>query len=499
MHCRLALLMATFFGISLIMLGVASAQVRPKGQPQGGDGRGTYLDPNKGIPLYKDPKTYAHNMALVAYVPEGGGGDMMTIGDRRYLVGEGLVIDVTNPKEPVIVNRKAPRGEVAYNQAMKKWILMRTDSCCSREEEDLINAGPSPELSYKGRLGVTFFDMTDPRNPMEISHYDTGRPGQGSHGDGNFYDGGRYAYLAAGVPGTWGQMPYRYTSRILVILDVSDMNQPKEIGRWWVPGQMRGERKEHEAWPTAVDETETWTPKTPRHIYNTFHGPCFLPKKVEDGGKRGYCGWGALGMVILDFSDIKKPQQVSRVNIAPPFDAGIPVHSTYPMLERNLVFMNGESTGVDCTEGVMMPWVVDIRAEKYPVTIATFPIPKPPKEAPYNDFCFRGARFGPHNPQNLKAPGEARIDIMSYTWFTGGFHLYDVSNPFQPRDVAYFVPPQGTRRGTETALIEWDRKLIHVRTDTGLYILSSPVLGEPVFGPMKPKRWSLDGFNAGAP
>jgi hypothetical protein len=72
--------------------------------------------------------------------------------------------------------------------------------------------------------------------------------------------------------------------------------------------------------------------------------------------------------------------------------------------------MNGEVTTVaeDCNAGVIMPWVVDVRPEKNPVTIATFPIPKPPANAPYSDFCFKGRRFGPHDTQNFKAPGEAR-------------------------------------------------------------------------------------------
>ena len=49
----------------------------------------------------------------------------------------------------------------------------------------------------------------------------------------------------------------------------------------------------------------------------------------------------------------------------------------------------------------------------------------------------------------------------------------------------------GQRRGTEAAFIEWDRKIIHVFADSGLYILSSPVLGEPVLGPLKPERWNI--------
>ena len=133
------------------------------------------------------------------------------------------------------------------------------------------------------------------------------------------------------------------------------------------------------------------------------------------------------------------------------------------------------------------------------VTIATFPIPKPPENAPYNDFCLRGGRFGIHHPQNLKAPGEQRIDLMGYSWFTGGFRLYDVSNAFRPEEVAWILPAMGQRRGTEAAFIEWDRKIIHVFADSGLYILSSPVLGEPVLGPLEPQRWNVEGLNEGMP
>jgi hypothetical protein len=40
--------------------------------------------------------------------------------------------------------------------------------------------------------------------------------------------------------------------------------------------------------------------------------PCLVPKRVEDGGNRAYCGWSALGFVILDLADIKKPSQISH-------------------------------------------------------------------------------------------------------------------------------------------------------------------------------------------
>ena len=490
-------LLATYLAGSFQLM--AQTVYPQRSQPHGGDRRGTYLEPDKTIPLYKDPKLYLHNMELLAHVPEGVRLQMMTVGGQRYLVG-GNVLDVTDPKNPVIVARNVPGGEVAYNQAMKKWILMRSDSCCSARQEYMQPGSQHPEsVRPEGRLGVTFFDITDPRNPVEISHYDTGWPGAGSHGDGNYYDGGRYAYLAASVQGTRGQRPFHRTSRILVVLDVSDMSNPREISRWWVPGQMLGEDSEFQSWPEAGPHwlKEVWEPGLIYH-WATFHGPCYVPKRVEDGGNRAYCAYGALGAIVLDLSDIRNPKEVTRVDISPPFDGGVPVHNAYPMLERKLMFVNGENTYWDCHEGIVMPWVVDMRAERHPVTIASFPVPKPPPEAPYNDFCFRGGRFGTHHVHDFKAPGKPRIDLMGYSWFTGGFRLYDVSNPFRPEEVAWIVPPQGEWRGTEKGFIEWDRKIIHVRTDTGLYILSSPVLGEPILGPMEAKQWSAEGLNIGA-
>lgn len=485
-----------------------------QGQPQGGDRRGSYyyddeemqklFDEKGTIPrLNPDPKLYLHNMTLLAHLPRGSG-EMMTIGGNRYLVGGGVVVDVTNPKEPVIINQRAPGGQLAYNQALQKWILMRAESCCESSQDTVQGRKPNPGLNPPTNrpLGVTFFDVTDPRNIVEISHF-TPAPGTfGTHGDGNYYDGGRYAYLASYIPGIRGQLPYQAIEPILQIIDVSDIKNPKEVSTWWVPGQKRTEETEFLKWPESARWTEpvpkTWSPDM-KHHYADFHGPCIAPKRVEDGGNRAYCAWSALGMRVLDLSDIRQPKLVSTVDISPPFDAGIPVHSVYPMLQRKLLFMNAENTRWDCQEGIAMPWVVDLRAEKYPMTIASFPIPKPPAHAPYNDFCLRGGRFGTHHPNTYKAPGPMRVDLIGYSWFEGGWHLYDVSNPFRPEEVAWVIPPQGQRRGTEAGLIEWDRKIIHVFSDTGLYILSSPVLGEPVLGPLKPERWNPEHLNAGAP
>jgi hypothetical protein len=485
-----------------------------QGQIQGGDRRGIYVsdedaqrvyDETEEIPrLYADPKTYIHNMTVLGHVPGHFRNiGMMTVGGNRYIFGGGMAVDVTNPRQPVVVNRRAPGAEIAYNQKLQKWILIQAHQCCSIELDVVQGRKPFQTAPPPGtKVGVTFYDATDPRNLVELSHFSTGPGSFGTRYDGNYYDGGRYAYLSSKLPGTRGQPPFEATDPILQILDLSDIRNPKEASRWWVPGQMKGEEEEFRKWPEAgrflKQASEPWSPSW-RNMYLYFHGPCIVPKRVEDGGNRGYCSFSALGMRVLDFTDIRQPKLVSTVDISPPFDGGFPVHTVYPIPERRLAFISGETTRPDCQEGLSIPWVVDMRDERHPMTIAAFPIPKPPAEAPYTDFCFRGGRVGTHAPQEFKAPGKQRIDLMGYAFYDAGFRLFDISNPFRPEEVAWIVPPAGPGRGTEGAIIEWDRNVIHAATDTGLYILSTPVLGEPVLGPLKPERWNVEGLNAGAP
>ena len=73
--------------------------------------------------------------------------------------------------------------------------------------------------------------------------------------------------------------------------------------------------------------------------------------------------------------------------------------------------------------------------------------------------------------------------------------------------MAHFIPPQGGEldkwnsynRTVDNVFIEWDRKIIWIGTDTGLYALEAPALGKPIAVPMPVKEWSLPGLNTGHP
>ena len=52
-------------------------------------------------------------------------------------------------------------------------------------------------------------------------------------------------------------------------------------------------------------------------------------------------------------------------------------------------------------------------------------------------------------------------------------------------------------RTVDNVFIEWDRKLIWAATDSGLYLLSAPALGDPVLSPMPVREWALPSINKG--
>ena len=58
------------------------------------------------------------------------------------------------------------------------------------------------------------------------------------------------------------------------------------------------------------------------------------------------------------------------------------------------------------------------------------------------DFFQRPGRFGAHNIyENQPGPTCFHSDNLIYgTFFNGGVRVFDTSNPFQPEEVAYFVP-----------------------------------------------------------
>jgi hypothetical protein len=478
------------------------------------------LPPELPLPLgslsYLDRKQYIHNMEVISHLPGStvsGGEPLMVMwakGKQRLLPAGGGFVDISEPKNPVILNRGAIKGGgcVAYNTKLKKWIMMCTAA------QPLTGAVPEyphgqydkelrdKVLAYKGLRGIRTYDITDPTKPNLLQEFNTGEKGNGTHH--NFYDGGQYAYLDCG----WDdqlrlenhQRPF---SNGIMIADLSDPSNVKEVSRWWVPGQRLGEEEEYKKYIFAGDKT-SWTGN---------HGALSVPKRVEDGGVIGYGGFGAFGMYCMDLSDIKHPKPYGSVQYEFNAFGTIPFHTVLPVISdaahprlQNLLVCTHEALEADCREVYHTPYLLDVKDPRNPEIIGFFPRPQAPPDAPYKDFCFARGRFGSHNTQCWLQPGAPKSNFVAMSWFNAGVRIFDISDPAHPKEVAWFVPPRDGdlnkyetwwRGTTENVFVEWDRNLIWIGTHEGTYCLSAPALGKPVLEPRKVEKWSVPHCNVG--
>jgi hypothetical protein len=481
--------------------------------------------PHLPLPLgsltYLDRKQYIHNMEIISHLsgtPISGGEPLMAMwarGKQRLLPGGGGFsgggfVDVSDAKNPVVFSKglRGGGGCVVYNTKLKKWIMMSTAA------QPLTGATPKyphgqydkelreKVLAYKGLRGIRTWDITDPSKPILLQEYSTGEKGTGTHM--NFYDGGQYAYL----DGSWDDQMVlenhqRTSANALIIVDMSDPAKVKEVSRWWVPGQRLDEKEEYKKYVFAGDHT-SWT---------SNHGAISVPKRVEDGGTVGYGGWGAFGMYAIDLRDIKHPKPYGHVRYEFDTFGTIPFHTVLPIISdpahprlANLLACTHESLEADCRENYHTPYMVDVKDPRNPKIIGLFPRPAAPPDAPYTDFCFARGRFGSHNTQCLIQPGAPKPNIVAMTWFNAGVRIFDITDPTQVKEIAWFVPPRDGdineytswwRGTTENVFIEWDRNLIWIGTHEGTYCLSCPALGKPSTEPTKIERWSAPFYNAG--
>jgi hypothetical protein len=312
------------------------------------------------------------------------------------------IVDVTNPAKPAVV--KFIDGPSNTSTVQMDWAgkYMETPLSAILPGRDF-----DPSKPYEG--GFWMWDNTDPVNPKKIGEWKS----KGTHR--NYYDDGKYVHAASAMDG--------YEGNIYVIVDVSTPTQPKEVGRWWVPGQ-------HVAAGEKPSESGV-----------SAHGP---PIPI---GNLVYLSYGSAGMIILDISDVTKPKKVGQLDFTPPFHQGIAVHTALPIPSRGIAILDSEAGPENCKEPANHASIVDIKDPANPWLISLLPRPMVPPGYPEKDFCDKG-RFGPHNFNTLQwSPSvEKQGDLLYLTYFTAGLRIYDISDPRAPKEVGYFIPPDPVKR-----------------------------------------------------
>jgi hypothetical protein len=350
------------------------------------------------------------------------------------------IMDVTNPRDPRVV-RFVPGPANTWTIQMD----VEEGKMITALERIAPGWGGDPAKPFDE--GVIIWSLADPLNPQPLGQFRT--HGTGTHRDGYF--GGKYVHLAAGMPG--------YSGNIYVIIDISNPKNPVEAGRWWVPGQ----------W-VAGGEKPT--------VGVSLHGPPYVQ------GNLAYVPFGAAGLVILDVSDPAHIKKMGQLSFTPPFLGNIGAHSALPLPSRNLAIVNSEAIREDCNEPLNHASVVDVSNPATPTLLALLPLPVPPPGLPYSDFCHKGGRFGPHNVNHHHhSPFTDHSDTLVYlTYFNAGLRIYDISDATQPKEVAWFVPPDPVHRygplptgslvaQTEDVLVDTRGYIYVTHKNQGLWIL----------------------------
>ncbi|HTI66041.1 MAG TPA: hypothetical protein VL460_00690 [Caulobacteraceae bacterium] len=359
-----------------------------------------------------------HEGRWYLFVAEGGQNPALTLEGRGF-----NVVDVTDPAKPRLV-ATVPVQYGGGQLTLHGDLLIAGQQTPFDPGSKHPAEGPFSDSRPAMNDLATFFDISDPVHPKKISTWRT--LGWATHR--NVYPGGRYAYMSSFVAGYRGQAT-------LTILDVSDPVHPKEVSHWWQPGQ----RDDEPARPAP----------------NGFHGPVY----PSADGRMLTMGYTP-GVVNLDVTDPVHPKLIGKLDFAPlPLTGTQSIHTGIP-LPNGMVHVSIEPGPPGCTDSAAWAAIVDNKDPARPRLAGYYPRPVPPPGAPYKSFCDKGGRVGPHNVNaevhlpDAQGPG----DLIFMTYFTAGLRVFDISDPYTPRETGWFLPRIGAwetgERGPEDVLVD---------------------------------------------
>jgi hypothetical protein len=367
------------------------------------------------------------NMKLLAHHTlngHGGMGEGMALQKARdgrrvlWLAHESApknftAVDVTDPRAPkVIVQTDLPHAKMRSNSLELSGDLMAV-------------AYQVSEFGLKP-AGFELFDVSTPEKPRSISFFDASGPySRGCHQ--LWFVDGKTVHMACSDPELKPRNPK--DDQVYRIVDVSNPAKPVAVGRWHLPGTMDGD---------SAPAPERLPAKHDAGF--RAHNTNVYPERPD----RCYLGYLDGGIMILDIADRGRPKLVSSWKNSPPFNGF--AHTVLPLFGRGLLVVTDESIKDDGADWPKLVWLLDARDERNLVSIGTLPV------TGVTPLLHQGGRCGAHNVhENPPTNGAWRSEnIVLGTFFNAGLRAYDISDPFAPREVGYFVPPapEGSRAGT---------------------------------------------------
>ncbi|WP_158937004.1 LVIVD repeat-containing protein [Burkholderia sp. S171] len=365
---------------------------------------------------------FSRNMRLIGHSDQGGRADGVQLMVHRgyayigHMFSKGFsVVDVRDPRRPATV-AYVPAPPNTWNIHLQTHddlllVINAKDMFAAAEFQDerayyegalgkKVGTAQRSTGERNWRAGLAVYDISKGDTPREIGFM----PVEGGGIHRVWYTGGRWAYASALLDG--------FSDYIFITIDMSDPCNPREAGRFWLPGMH-----------FAADETPSW-PATRRY---GLHHPIVH-------GDTAYCAWRDAGLVMLDVADRSAPKLITHRNWSPPFGGG--THNCLPLPDRDLLVVLDEAVLDHQEDGEKFIWLFDVREPSNPVSLSTFPSPR---ETGYRQKL---GHFGPHNLHENRPGSFVSPRLIFATYQNAGVRVFDVSNPYRPVEVGAFVPPQ---------------------------------------------------------
>jgi hypothetical protein len=413
---RLSALASSAILLAIFLIPGATAQEGK--QPEAKDMKEVGYSDLQGRSAYQ-PTIVKQGDRYIAYIGHHGGVTTNPLTGKQEPNGTSI-LDVTDPHNPKYIAHIP--GEPPNPQARGESGGAQMARVCT----GLPHADKSKFYLLRtfGTSAHEIWDVTDPSKPVRVASI--GGNYRDTHKSWWECDTG-IAYLVSGVP-DWRAV------RMMQVYDLSDPAHPVFIRNFGLPGQQPGSTG-----PTPSD----------------LHGAMSTGPK----GNRLYLAYGTTRNGVLQIVDrdklINGPKeptdanltypQISRVDLPP--DVG--AHTAFPLLGvtvpeyenfkvgkvRDFVAVTAETTDNECQQPRQMVRFFDITTESIPVGVSTWTV----HEGAEN-FCAHGGRFGTHSSnENMTPIYYNRVLFIAH--FNAGVRAIDVRDPFNPKEIAYFIPP----------------------------------------------------------
>jgi hypothetical protein len=411
---------ASALGLSALLTAAAAAQEQKIGAPP--EARNMRLVGYSDLQARSayQPTIHRQGERYIAYIGHHGGSagkqkPMNPLSGQAELNGTSI-LDVTDPKQPrYLAHIPGDEGEDEAGGAQ----MVRV---CDGKSLGKGDPNAIYMLRVFGKKAQEFWNVTDPTQPKLLWRLDGLRD---THK--NFWecDTG-IAYLVSGIAG--------WFARATSIYDASDPANPVKIRDFGLIGQQPGATGEM---PIAI------------------HGMI----STGSAGNRVYFGYGTNSNGVLQIVDREKllkgakeptPEnllypQIGRLDLSPMVGA----HTTFPLGKvaipefahdevgklRDMIMIVNEVSANECTrQARQMVFFADATVESKPMIVSHWTVPDGGE-----NFCARGGRFGAHSSHESMAPVFYR-KLAFISWFNAGLRVLDVRNPYEPKEVAYFIP-----------------------------------------------------------